>query len=73
MASRDIVDTPEEAAAEEQEPLIVREPLERFLDENGLGSGDVTKTPWTSMASTARCVGSTGTVPGGRSPRRSAR
>ena len=27
--------------AEEREPLIVREPLERFLDENGLGSGRV--------------------------------
>jgi aminoglycoside phosphotransferase (APT) family kinase protein len=41
MPSRDIVDTPEEAAAEEREPLIIRESLERFLDENGLGSGRV--------------------------------
>jgi aminoglycoside phosphotransferase (APT) family kinase protein len=40
-ASREIVDTPEEAAREELEPLIVREPLERFLDEHELGSGPV--------------------------------
>jgi aminoglycoside phosphotransferase (APT) family kinase protein len=37
----DIVDTPEQAAAAEQPPLIVREPLTAFLDEHGLGSGEV--------------------------------
>jgi aminoglycoside phosphotransferase (APT) family kinase protein len=34
-----IVDTPEEAAALELEPLLVRRPLEAFLDEHGLGEG----------------------------------
>jgi aminoglycoside phosphotransferase (APT) family kinase protein len=41
VASAEIVDTPEEAAEQELAPLIVRQPLERFLDENGLGSGPV--------------------------------
>jgi aminoglycoside phosphotransferase (APT) family kinase protein len=41
MATPEIVDTPAEAAALELPPLIVREPLERFLDEHGLGSGPV--------------------------------
>jgi aminoglycoside phosphotransferase (APT) family kinase protein len=41
MAPAEIVDTPEEAAAQELAPLIVREPLTRFLDEHGLGSGPV--------------------------------
>jgi aminoglycoside phosphotransferase (APT) family kinase protein len=41
MTSAEIVDTPEEAAAEELQPLIVRVPLEGFLDEHGLGSGAV--------------------------------
>jgi aminoglycoside phosphotransferase (APT) family kinase protein len=41
VASAEIVDTPEEAAQLELAPLIVREPLERFLDENGLGSGEI--------------------------------
>ncbi len=36
-----IVDTPEEAAALELAPLLVRRPLEAFLDERGLGSGPV--------------------------------
>ena len=36
---REIVDTPEEAAALELPPLLVRRPLESFLDEHGLGSG----------------------------------
>ena len=35
----EIVDSPEQAAAQELAPLIVREPLEAFLDENGLGAG----------------------------------
>ncbi|HEY7632629.1 MAG TPA: phosphotransferase family protein [Thermoleophilaceae bacterium] len=41
MASLDIVDTPAQAAEQELPPLIVRDPLEAFLDENGLGSGPV--------------------------------
>jgi aminoglycoside phosphotransferase (APT) family kinase protein len=35
----DTVDTLEEAAAQERPPLIVRRPLENFLDRHGLGSG----------------------------------
>ena len=34
-----IVDTPEEAAALELEPLLVRRPLEAYMDAQGLGSG----------------------------------
>ena len=34
-----IVDTPEEAAEQELEPLLVRRPLEAFLDARGLGEG----------------------------------
>ena len=41
MASLDIVDTPAQAAEQELPPLIVRDPLEAFLDEHGLGSGAV--------------------------------
>ena len=37
----EVVDTPVEAAELEQPPLIVREPLERWLDEHGLGSGPI--------------------------------
>jgi aminoglycoside phosphotransferase (APT) family kinase protein len=37
----EIVDTPEQAAEQELAPLIVREPLEAFLDEHGLGAGPV--------------------------------
>jgi aminoglycoside phosphotransferase (APT) family kinase protein len=40
-----IVDTPEEAAALELPPLLVRRPLEAFLDAGGLGSGPVEATP----------------------------
>ena len=36
-----IVDTPEEAAALDLAPLLVRRPLESLLDEHGLGSGPV--------------------------------
>ena len=32
---------PEEAAARERAPLLVAEPLERFLDEHGLGCGPI--------------------------------
>src|SRR5437763_4097696 len=41
MASPDIVDTPAQAAEQELPPLIVRDPLEAFLDEHGLGSGPI--------------------------------
>ena len=41
MAPLEIVDTPSEAAAQELAPLIVREPLEAYLDEHGLGSGRI--------------------------------
>ena len=37
MSAPDVVDTPQEAAELEHPPLIVREPLERFLDEHGIG------------------------------------
>jgi aminoglycoside phosphotransferase (APT) family kinase protein len=40
-----IVDTPEEATALEPEPLLVRRPLEAFLDERGLGSGELEAEP----------------------------
>ncbi len=39
MSAPDVVDTPQEAAELEHPPLIVREPLERFLDEHGIGEG----------------------------------
>lgn len=39
MGAPAIVDTPEEAAALDLPPLLVRRPLERFLDEHGLGAG----------------------------------
>jgi aminoglycoside phosphotransferase (APT) family kinase protein len=35
----DVVDTADEAAGLEQPPLVVREPLERFLDHHGIGEG----------------------------------
>jgi aminoglycoside phosphotransferase (APT) family kinase protein len=41
MASAEIVDTPEQAAAQQLPPLIVRRQLEAFLDERGLGEGAV--------------------------------
>ena len=37
----DIVDTPAEAAALELPPLIVREPLEAYLDSLGVGAGEL--------------------------------
>jgi aminoglycoside phosphotransferase (APT) family kinase protein len=40
-----IVDTPEQAAALDRPPLLVRRPLEAFLDEHGLGDGPVEATP----------------------------
>ncbi|HYP49213.1 MAG TPA: phosphotransferase family protein [Thermoleophilaceae bacterium] len=45
MSSPDIVDTPAEAAELERPPLIVREPLEAFLDSHGLGSGPIEAEP----------------------------
>jgi aminoglycoside phosphotransferase (APT) family kinase protein len=40
-----IVDTPEQAAALDLPPLLVRRPLEAFLDARGLGSGPVEAEP----------------------------
>jgi aminoglycoside phosphotransferase (APT) family kinase protein len=45
MGSAEVVDTTEEAQAQERAPLIVREPLARFMDEHGLGSGPVEAEP----------------------------
>jgi aminoglycoside phosphotransferase (APT) family kinase protein len=39
MGSPDVVDTPAEAADLEPAPLVVREPLEAFLDRHGIGEG----------------------------------
>ena len=39
MSAPDVVDTPEQAAELELAPLVVREPLEAFLDAHGIGSG----------------------------------
>jgi aminoglycoside phosphotransferase (APT) family kinase protein len=41
MASPDVVDTPQQAAGLELAPLVVREPLEAFLDGHGIGRGRV--------------------------------
>lgn len=40
-----IVDTPEEAAALDLPPLLIRRPLEAFLDAHGMGSGPVAAEP----------------------------
>jgi aminoglycoside phosphotransferase (APT) family kinase protein len=40
-----IVDTPEQAAALDLPPLLVRRPLEAFLDARGLGSGPIAAEP----------------------------
>jgi aminoglycoside phosphotransferase (APT) family kinase protein len=40
-----IVDTPEQAAALELPPLLIRRPLEAFLDAHGLGSGPLEAEP----------------------------
>ena len=39
MGSPDVVDTPQDAAELELPPLVVREPLEDFLDRHGIGEG----------------------------------
>jgi aminoglycoside phosphotransferase (APT) family kinase protein len=45
MSAPTIVDTPEEAAELELAPLLVRRPLEAYLDEHGLGSGPIEAEP----------------------------
>ena len=45
IAPDDIVRTPEEGAANEREPLLVLEPLQAFLDEHGLGAGELRVEP----------------------------
>jgi aminoglycoside phosphotransferase (APT) family kinase protein len=45
IAPDDIVRTAEEGEANEREPLLVLEPLREFLDEHGLGSGDLHVEP----------------------------
>jgi aminoglycoside phosphotransferase (APT) family kinase protein len=40
-----IVDTPDQAAALERPPLLVRRPLEAFLDAQGLGRGELEAEP----------------------------
>jgi aminoglycoside phosphotransferase (APT) family kinase protein len=45
MRSSDVVDTAREAAELEQPPLLVREPLEAFLDGEGLGQGRIEVEP----------------------------
>ena len=45
MRSIDVVDTAREAAELEQPPLLVREPLEAFLDAEGLGAGRLEAEP----------------------------
>jgi aminoglycoside phosphotransferase (APT) family kinase protein len=41
IAADDIVDTFAEAEANDRPPLLVRRPLEAFLDEHGLGAGEL--------------------------------
>ncbi|MBA2349120.1 MAG: phosphotransferase family protein, partial [Solirubrobacterales bacterium] len=45
LAQDDLVRTHEEAAAQEREPLLVLEPLMAFLDEHGIGSGELEVAP----------------------------
>jgi aminoglycoside phosphotransferase (APT) family kinase protein len=45
MRSSDVVDTAREAAELEQPPLLVREPLEAFLDAEGIGAGRIEVEP----------------------------
>ena len=42
MSAPDIVDTPREAGELELAPLVVRQPLEAFLDAHGIGAGRLT-------------------------------
>jgi hypothetical protein len=41
----EIVDTTEQAAALSLVPLLIREPLQRFLDGNGIGEGEIDAKP----------------------------
>jgi aminoglycoside phosphotransferase (APT) family kinase protein len=45
IAPDDIVQTAEEGEANEREPLLVLDPLREFLDEQGLGSGELYVEP----------------------------
>jgi aminoglycoside phosphotransferase (APT) family kinase protein len=45
VAPDDIVNTPAEAAGNERPPLLVLEPLGRFLDQHGLGEGAIEASP----------------------------
>ncbi len=45
LAADDVVRTHEEGAANDREPLLVTEPLMAFLDERGLGDGDIEIEP----------------------------
>jgi aminoglycoside phosphotransferase (APT) family kinase protein len=45
LSTLDIVETTEEAQAQQRPPLIVREPLQEFLDHNGLGEGELVAEP----------------------------
>jgi len=45
LAPDDIVRQPQEAEANSRPPLLVLDPLEAFLDEHGIGSGEVQATP----------------------------
>jgi aminoglycoside phosphotransferase (APT) family kinase protein len=45
VAPDDIVSTREDARGNERPPLLILEPLRRFLDERGLGDGEIVATP----------------------------
>ncbi|HEX4717370.1 MAG TPA: phosphotransferase family protein [Thermoleophilaceae bacterium] len=45
MSTLDVVETTAEAEAQERPPLIVREPLQEFLDHHDLGAGDIEAEP----------------------------
>jgi aminoglycoside phosphotransferase (APT) family kinase protein len=45
VSTLDVVETSAEAEAQERPPLIVREPLQEFLDHHGLGDGEVDAEP----------------------------
>jgi aminoglycoside phosphotransferase (APT) family kinase protein len=45
VAPDDIVNTREQASGNERPPLLILEPLRRFLDERGLGGGEIVATP----------------------------
>ena len=45
IAPDDIVDSAAEAQANSRPPLLVLEPLRAFLDEHGIGEGELLATP----------------------------